>query len=97
MNKLLVDELASQATDDILGVPVLDRYKFAELILRRCVDPIDKEKDIEAQHFSAGYIAGQSDGIKETVKQCLFLCDQVDLVGADDCINKIQDHFGIQD
>ena len=59
--------------------------KFADLL----------EKDIEARHFSAGYIAGQSDGIKDAVKQCLFLCDQVDLAGADDCIEKIRDHFGL--
>ena len=37
MNKLLVDELASQATDDILGVPVLNRYRFAELNVSECI------------------------------------------------------------
>ena len=55
------------------------------------------EKDIEAKHFSEGYRAGQSDGIKDTVKQCLFLCDQVDLAGADDCIDNIKQHFGVED
>jgi hypothetical protein len=55
------------------------------------------EKDIEARHFSAGYIAGQSDGIKDAVKQCLFLCDQVDIVGADECIDNIKEHFGIEE
>ena len=57
MKKSLIDELASQATDDILGVPVLDRYKFAELILRRCVDVIDKEyqKTPERDLFDAGW------------------------------------------
>ena len=59
--------------------------KFAELL----------EQDIEARHFSAGYTAGQSDGTMQAVKQCLFLCDQVDLAGADDCIAAIQDHFGV--
>ena len=61
--------------------------KFAELL----------EKEFESNHFSAGYIAGKSDGITETVKQCLFLCDQVDLVGADDCIDQIKDHFGVEE
>ena len=61
--------------------------KFAELL----------EKNIEARNFSAGYIAGQSDGIKDAVKQCLFLCDQVDLAGADDCIDSIKDHFGVEE
>ena len=29
------------------------------------------------------------------VQECIRLCDQVDLAGADDCINSIKDHFGI--
>ena len=27
------------------------------------------------------------------VKECIKLCDQVDLVGADDCIDNIKEHF----
>ena len=53
------------------------------------------ERDIEAKHFSAGYTAGHSDGITETVQQCIVLCDQVDLAGADDCIDNIKQHFGV--
>ena len=30
------------------------------------------------------------------MKECLRLCDEVDLVGADDCIYKIKDHFGVE-
>lgn len=63
MNREIVDRLAAQSTHDILGVPVLDRYKFAELIVR----------------------------------ECIRLCDEVDLAGADDCMDKIKDHFGIQE
>ena len=57
MNQLLVDQLAAQATHDILGVPVLDRYLFAELVLRRAVDMIDKEyqKSPERDLFDAGW------------------------------------------
>jgi len=29
------------------------------------------------------------------VKECIRLCDQVDLVGADDCMDKIKEHFGL--
>jgi len=29
------------------------------------------------------------------VRECIRLCDQVDLVGADDCIDKIKDHFAV--
>jgi hypothetical protein len=32
-----VTELAQAATTDILGVPVLDQKKFAELIVRECI------------------------------------------------------------
>ena len=45
--------LAEQATDDILGVKVLDQKKFAELIVRECIgcceqvisDPVPKSVD----------------------------------------------------
>ena len=30
------------------------------------------------------------------VRKCLMLCDQVDLVGADDCIDNIKDYFEIK-
>jgi hypothetical protein len=30
------------------------------------------------------------------VKECIRLCDEVDLAGADDCIDKIRDHFGVK-
>ena len=29
------------------------------------------------------------------IKECIRLCDQVDLAGADDCIDNIKDHFGV--
>ena len=29
------------------------------------------------------------------VRECIRLCDQVDLVGADDCIDNIKDYFEI--
>ena len=31
-------ELATQATDMILGVPVLDQKKFSKLIVKECAD-----------------------------------------------------------
>lgn len=30
------------------------------------------------------------------VKECIRLCDQVDLAGADDCIDNIRDHFEVK-
>lgn len=29
------------------------------------------------------------------VRECIRLCDQVDIVGADECIDNIKEHFGI--
>ena len=31
------------------------------------------------------------------VRECIRLCDQVDLVGADDCIDNIKQHFEIEE
>jgi hypothetical protein len=31
------------------------------------------------------------------VKECIRLCDEVDLAGADDCIDKIRDNFGVEE
>ena len=31
------------------------------------------------------------------VKQCIRLCDQVDIVGADECIDNIKEHFGVEE
>ena len=33
-----LQQLADQATDDILGMPVLDPERFAELIVRECAN-----------------------------------------------------------
>ena len=30
------------------------------------------------------------------VKECIRLCNQVDLVGADDCIDNIKEHFEVE-
>ena len=31
------------------------------------------------------------------VRQCIRLCDQVDIVGADECIDNIKEHFGVKE
>ena len=89
-----IEKLVKQA-----GIELPDSSAYNGHIYRNSLERFAQllEKDIEARHFSEGYRAGQSDGITETVKQCLFLCDQVDLAGADDCIDRIRDHFGIEE
>ena len=74
--------------------------KFAELL----------EKEFEAKHFSAGYIAGRSDGTIETVKEC---AEQIIAKGTDwvdfapsqtgvrpeywDMAQQIKQHFGVEE
>ena len=37
------------------------------------------------------------DGLVELiVRECIRLCDQVDVVGADECIDNIKEHFGVR-
>jgi hypothetical protein len=59
-----IQELAQAATTDILGVPVMDQKKFAELIVRECLaivnrydysyheaDPLWETAQLIKQHF----------------------------------------------
>jgi hypothetical protein len=59
MNKR-IDDLLKQATDNILGVPVVDQKKFAELIVRECMNVANTYQnrgsncyvdDMIAEHF----------------------------------------------
>ena len=85
--------LAEQA-----GIKLPDSLAYNGHIYRNSIEKFAQllEKDTQARHFSEGYTAGQSDGTIQAVKQCLLLCDQVDLAGADECIAAIQEHFGIE-
>ena len=40
-----IQELAQAATTDILGVPVLDQQKFAELIVQECAGVVSDAVD----------------------------------------------------
>ena len=65
--------------------------KFAELL----------EKEIEAKHFSAGYIAGRSDGIIEIVQKCVEIASEYDapkMSGPGMIIaGRIESHFGVEE
>jgi hypothetical protein len=69
MNQLIINRLAAQSTDDILGVPVLDRSRFAELIVRECYE---QGKLIQSQTIVNGseeYVAGREMGIEVFMNQ----------------------------
>lgn len=55
--------------------PLVGLEKFAELL--------------EKEFFSAGYIAGKSDGIQETVRECADLVREIDAM-------EIRKHFGVE-
>jgi hypothetical protein len=44
MNEL-IQELLQQSTDNVLGVPVVNQKKFAELIVQGCADIINHRAD----------------------------------------------------
>ena len=39
-----IKQLRAQATDDILGVKILDDEKFAELIVQDCLDIVNRKE-----------------------------------------------------
>lgn len=55
------------------------------LIAQGCWDKFD-EYDRQALEKFAELI----------VRECIRLCDQVDYVGADECIDNIREHFGME-
>jgi hypothetical protein len=54
-----IQELINQATDDILGVKVLDKRMFAELIVKECARIAEtaepyQSSDLIKKHFGVG-------------------------------------------
>ena len=82
MNQI-IQEMADKSTEDIMGVKILNKEKFAELIVRECVnqaleekvseEEIDKEDDIEDRC----YLRGNNGGIV-------------------DAVIRIKQHFGVE-
>jgi hypothetical protein len=68
-----IQELINQATDDILGVKVLDKRMFAELIVRECMkeswEEIVADEDIalEKDPLIREYLLGNNQGIVDAV------------------------------
>lgn len=52
-------------------------------------------ESVEDEHYFM--YREEVDGLIELiVRECICLCDQVDLVGADECIDAIKEHFGVE-
>jgi hypothetical protein len=48
----MIQELLQQSTDNILGVPVVDQKKFAELIVRECAKLANEETSLPYDSYS---------------------------------------------
>lgn len=59
-----------------------------------CDTPVDVSKRLI--DWSCDYTEELEKFAELIVQECIRLCDQVDLAGADDCIDNIKDYFEIQ-
>jgi hypothetical protein len=61
-----IDELITQTTDDILGVKVLDKRMFAELIVRECMSVADLPKNPSGQwdHLESSEVIAKHFGVE---------------------------------
>jgi hypothetical protein len=79
MNKR-IKQLKSQAlkecldkSDNLVQGETITLREFHDIVDDRFAELLEKE--FEAKHFSAGYIEGRSDGIKETARRCARMAD----------------------
>jgi hypothetical protein len=84
-------EALKKEPNDFYGFRVSELQKFAELI----------EGEAEKKYFSAGYIAGRSDGIIETVQECAAYVKNSNCFTyasqADLCAERMTQHFGVSE
>lgn len=86
MNKR-IQELAEQA-----GINLPDDTVYNGHIFKNSIERFANL--LEQEFFSAGYQAGKSDGIQETVRDCAdFLMDTLDDHFA---AEQLQEHFGVE-
>ena len=60
---------------------------------------LQKQSSIEQWDYDNGcyrYVLNPEKFALLIVRECIRLCDQVDLVGADDCIDNIKEHFEVE-
>jgi hypothetical protein len=75
-------ELAEQATDDIMGVDVLDKRRFAELIVRECVEVALAQKQWVEEQDAFG--ERDRDWNRARIQQSQHIVD------------KVKEHFGVE-
>jgi hypothetical protein len=82
-----IKELARQA-----GITIPADTEFNGHIHRNALEKFAKL--LEQEFFSAGYLAGKSDGTMETIQECAnFLADSLDDHFASE---QLREHFGVE-
>lgn len=101
MNEI-IKELKSQAlkecldkSDGLVQGETITLREFHDIVDDRFAELLEKE--FEAKHFSAGYIEGRSDGIKETARECARLVDHVIMEDGTRRSDFIRKHFGVEE
>ncbi len=88
----LCDPYDKHNTGDPDGSIIDDLEKFAKLL--------------EKEFFSVGYLAGRSDGIRETAQECASICESMQLLGPykdvqdatlKDAATQIKKHFVVKE
>lgn len=59
----IIEQLAQDATEDILGVKILNRNKFAELIIRECIDLCEQGTSTQTTSSGAANMIRQHFGV----------------------------------
>ena len=82
-----IRELAEQA-----GIKIPANTEYNGHIYRNALEKFAKL--LEQEFFSAGYLAGKSDGTMETIQECAnFLADSLDDHFASE---QLREHFGVE-
>lgn len=80
-----IQELLQQSTDDIMGVPIVDQKRFAQLIVRECMSLCKTISDDANAQKNSDFLTKEGKMLYEGVYG-----------GANNCGFAIQEHFGVE-
>ena len=81
-----IEQILKESTDNILGVPIVDQKKFAELIVRECLQQCEQVRDEAYTQKKSEFLTESGRLIYEGV-----------FGGANNCGYAIQQHFGVEE
>lgn len=68
--------------------------RIQELVKQFAVDLLNRSA-IDMREYEP-FLEETEKFVESIVWKCVKLCDQVDIVGADECIDNIKEHFGVE-